>query len=153
MKLAQGLLILLLPIVVLAGSDTETQIPRKPTNWVPIYGFKHPASKAYVDSNSVIRRAGESGGDYGSGAILLVSDEPAPVTLAGKTILAKSIVKHLVLDCKLGILAPAVDFFFAVELPTRQDKPLGALRYNNLSGVEEIPKSSLIYKTLCPMYI
>lgn len=147
------LLFLLLPMVVLAGGDSEKQIPQKPTNWIPIYGFKHPTSKAYVDTNSVSRKLSESGGDYGSGGILLVSPEPVPVPLAGKVIFAKSIVKHLVIDCKSGLLAPAVDFFFAVELPTRQDKPLGALRYNNLTGVEEIPKSSLIYKTLCPMYI
>ena len=153
MRLTHGLLILLLPIVVLAGSDNEKQIPQKPTNWVPIYGFKHPTSKAFVDSNSVSRKLSESGGDYGSGGILLVANEPVPVTLAGKIIFAKSIVKHLVVDCKSGLMAPAVDFFFAIELPTRQDKPLGALKYSNLTGVEEIPKSSLIYKTLCPVYI
>jgi hypothetical protein len=147
------LLFLLLPIVVLAGSESEKQIPQKPTNWVPIYGFKHPTSKAFVDSNSVSRKLSESGGDYGSGSILLISAEPVPIPLAGKIIFAKSIVKHLVADCKSGLLAPAVDFFFAIDFPTRKDKPLGALKYNDLTGVEEIPKSSLIYKTLCPVYI
>jgi hypothetical protein len=140
-------------MVVLAGGDSEKQIPQKPTNWVPIYGFIHPTSKVYVDSNSVSRKLSESGGDYGSGGILLVSSEPVPIPLAGKIILVKSIVKHLVVDCKSGLMAPAVDFFFAVGLPTRHDKPLGAIRYNDLKGVEEIPKSSLIYKTLCPIYI
>lgn len=147
------LLLLLLPIVVLAGSESEKQIPQKPNNWVPIYGFKHPTSKAYVDSNSVTRKLSESGGDYGMGGILLVSAEPVPIPLAGKIIFAKSIVKHLVVDCKSGMLAPAVDFFFAEAMPTRQNKPLGALKYNDLTGVEEISKSSLIYKTLCPVYI
>lgn len=153
MKLVHGLLILLLPIAVLAGSVPEGQIPQKPTKWVPIYGFKHPTSTAYVDSNSLSRKASKMDGDYGSGAILLVSKEPVPVTLGDKVVLAKSIVKHLVLDCKSGMLAPAVDFFFAVAMPTRRDTVLGALKYSGLTGMEEIPKTSLIYFTLCPTYI
>jgi len=147
------LLFLLLPIIVLAGSDGEKPIPQKPTKWVPVYGFKHPTSKAYVDLNSLTRKTSESGGDYGSAGLLLVSPEPVPVPLAGKTILVRSIVKHLVMDCKTGVLAPAIDFFFAVAMPTREDKPLGALRYNDLTGMEEVSKSSLIYLTLCPTYI
>ena len=147
------LLILLLPIVVLAGSNDEKQIPQKPTKWVPIYGFKHPTSAAFVDSNSISRKASETGGDFGSAGILLVSREPVPMPFLGKTILVKSIVKHLVMDCKDGILAPAVDFYFAIDKPTRQDKPIGALKYNDLTGMEEVSKSSLIYKTLCPTYI
>ncbi len=147
------LLTLLLPVVVLAGSVPEGQIPQKPTNWVPIYGFKHPTSTAFVDSNSMSRKASETGGDYGSAGILLVSKEPVPMPILGKVVLVKSIVKHLVMDCKSGILAPAVDFYFDIEKPTRKDKPLGAIKYNDLTGMEEVSKSSLIYKTLCPTYI
>lgn len=149
----QLLLLLLLPIVVLAWSVPEGQIPQKPTKWVPVYGFKHPTSKAYVDSNSLIRKSSESGGDYGSGGLLLVSTELVPVPLAGKTILVRSVVKHLLMDCKAGMLAPVIDFFFAIEMPTREDKPLGALRYDDLTGMEKVSKSSLIYLTLCPTYI
>jgi len=152
-RLVHGLLILLLPLVVLAGSNTEKQIPEKPTNWIPIYGFRHPTSKAYVDSNSVLRKISDSGNDFGTAGILLVSNEPVPVKLAGKIIIAKSLVKHLVMDCKSGIMAPAVDFFFAMDLPTRADKPLGILKYSDLTGIEEVSKSSLIYKTLCPTYV
>lgn len=153
MKLVHGLLLLLLPIVVLAGSIYEKKIPEKSVKWIPILGFKHPAAKAFIDVNSSKRQITENGKDFGSAGILIISKQPLSVTFKDKTVLVKSIVRHMVLDCDSGVLAPAIDFYFTIDKPTKSDTPLATIMYADLEGAEVVSKSSLIYHTLCPVHV
>lgn len=149
---ARTLLMLLLVCVAAIGAE-ETQVLRPETKWQPIFGYKDTYSKAYADVNSFERTTTEKG-EYVSGAILIVSNKPVAITVEGKQVVVRSIVKHMVVDCSTKYMLPAMDFYFDVEKPTRLNKPVAGFEYpTKIEGAEVLSRSSLIYTTFCPVYI
>jgi len=146
-------LLLLLTVCIVAAAAEDVKIPRPPTNWKPIFGFKHPTSKAYVDTNSLGKTITEKG-EYVSGALLLVSNEATTLQIEGKPTVVRSVVKHMVVDCKSRLMVPVMDFYFNVEKPDRMNLPIAGLEYpTDAKNAELLSKSSLIYQAFCPVYI
>ena len=131
----------------------EQQIPRLPTNWKPIIGYKAPYSTAYYDANGFERTIKEKN-EYVSGSLLVVSHESIPTVVEGKSVNLKSIAKHIIVECSSRMMIPIMDFYFDVEKPTRLNLPIAAFEYpEQVNGPTVLDKNSLIYKTFCPVYI
>ena len=138
----------------IASSD---EIKRQaPVKWVPIFGFKLPGARPFIDSNSLkITKIGED--KYlNSANILITYDQPVSMPQSnGPALAVKSIVKSVISDCGNGMIAPVYDLYFKEEMPTRQATPIGGLKYPDdiRNTAVMVSPDSPVYKTLCPKYI
>ena len=143
------LFLLALVMCFVATASTQEQVKRPEVIWKPVFGYKNPHSKAYVDINSL-----DEDGEFVSGALLISFNDSATTMIKGKPLVLKSVVKHIVVNCEKHYLVPVMDFYFDVEKPTRADKPLAGAEYPaNIEGALALDKTSPIYKTFCPVYI
>lgn len=148
-------LLVSLTMCISVGAFSQGQKARPDINWFPIVGFKDQHVSAYIDTNSHTRtRSPDGDSDYSSAAILIIVTGGEVVEVDGKPIQTKSLVKHFLIDCNAGLLFPVYDFYFAVEKPTRADRPVGAHKYESIPpNYAPISKKSVVYQTICPDYI
>lgn len=148
------ILFMLLLLICISAIGSDEKIPRPPVDWKPVLGFSSPTSKAFIDTNSLERIQTDTA-EYVSGDLLISLNEPKRMkTSNGKTVLVRSLVKTVLVDCTSGLIAPLSDLYFEVAMPTRQHKPLGGFEYPvNDNQVQSLEKSSLTYKTFCPVYL
>jgi len=136
----------------LSVSAAEKQPDPKTIVWRLIYTGKDPTFVPYVNTKSILRKNGGIG-DYGSAEILFSANKIFTSTVDGKPVVAKSLVRHLLIECESAILAPVIDYYFTVSKPTRADKPIVVVSYDNLEGATLVSKKSPVYNTLCPVSI
>ena len=131
----------------------EKPIAKKSPNWQPIYGFKYRGGKVYIDANSLGYNVGKEE-TFNYGDILIVAAEPTEIKKGNnEKFIAKSMVKHLMVECKSGVIIPVQDLYFGVEKPTFVDTPLGAQEYeiNSENAISMNPKNPLL-SALCPIW-
>jgi hypothetical protein len=149
-----ALTILLCSVISSSALGDEEKIPKKPNNWQPIYGLNVEGQKAYVDANSLTTHSVDSGEQYNYGEVLISSEEILDITVGQKKLKVRSMVKQMVIECKSGLMAPVYDLYFDVSMPTRIDKPIAGTEYMDVKiDSRTLPKDSILYKTLCPIYI
>lgn len=137
------LIMLFLLIVSMASSAEKVKSINK---WIPVLGYTHSTTKLFYDVNSMNRSAT----NIGSISILMTSNKPMHIVVDNRTLVTRSIVKHLAMDCNSGLMAPASNYYYSVAMPTSTDKPFAVYTYNNMSGAETVKKSSLMYGLVCP---
>lgn len=151
-----GLQFLLVTLVLSATTLIADKVPEKQSQpkWHLIEGHKTGPSKMYLDDNS-IEKITQNGYTFTSGSILIVADDKSrTIVIEEKTVEFKSIVRHMVVDCSKGNVLPLINYYFAVDKPTREDKPVAAFEYvQDAKIIIPLQKNSLIYESFCPNYI
>lgn len=127
-----------------------SEVARRTVEWKKILGWRHSEITAYVDTKSLERDLVK---DYGYGVLLFTRQYPVDITINGKKIQVKSVVRYVIVDCKNMHLAPIMDLYFDTDgLPTISDVSIARVDQGPVKPVE-ILKKDPIYKTLCPEYI
>lgn len=116
--------------------------------WLPVFGIKNQTLKMYFNQQSYIR-VGDSEGHYGQGDVLLVFEQPTETILNGKKVIARSMVKSIVVNCKTAVAAPIADYYYSVDTPRKDEVALGIIRYNVEASAEQISKKSSLFITFC----
>lgn len=139
-------------ISLVQGADV---VKRKPTDWQPMYGFNSPSGQAFVDANSREIFNVDSHHKYNSAEILISFNDVVEVTTDGKNYSVRSVVRHLVAECDSGLMAPVFDIYFTEAVPTRDSTPVTGTQWpTDVRQTSTIlSKNSVLYTTLCPMYI
>jgi len=141
-------------IFSLAVAGGDAMVKRKEISWQSISGSKIPGIKAFIDANSLITISGVEDKKYNTADLLFSYDFPTKMMINGKEQIIQSVVKSLLIDCKSGLTAPVVDYYFKEQKPTREMKPLGGLEYpTNAETVFPVDKNTTLYNSLCPRYI
>lgn len=147
MKYLLGMLLTL--VLSLAVGQT---VPVKQINWQPLIDFHYIGGKVYFDVNSL--GTGESKiGKFNYGNILVVSEFPSEVTVGKQKFKATSLVMSLVIECKSGIMTPAMNIYYANAMPTATDIPLKIFQYSDSSLIMKLSEHSQLRTALCPTYI
>jgi hypothetical protein len=145
--------ILLVTVSYVAAGDGEKKA-RKANNWQPIVGFKNLGQKAFINAATLETTVTDTGDSYNFGEVLLSSDKILQLDIKGKKIAIRSMVKQMIIECKSGLMAPVSDLYFDVERPSIISKPVAGVDYESVRDVAEIlPKNSILYQALCPVYI
>jgi len=137
------LTLLFLLLVSITSSAGKVKLDNK---WIPVIGYKHSTTKLFYDHSSMSR----SKANIGSIGLLMTSTKPMNIVVDNTPLVTRSIVKYLVMDCDSGLMAPASNYYYTVAMPTNKDKPFAVYTYENMSGTEQVKKSSLIYGLICP---
>lgn len=150
-----GLHILLISLIVSTTVLSTNVVPVQPktVNWHLIVGHKTGHTKMYLNDNG-IETSDIGGHTFTSGAILIVSDEDRVIVIKDTPIPFKSIVRHVLVDCKRRIMLPLINYYFDIESPVAADKPVASYEYvQDSKTIEPLKNHSIIYETLCPNYI
>ncbi len=141
--------VIALSIYVLVANGNEiTTTP----DWRPIYGYVSEIATAYIDDNHIVKIQSENH-NYVRGAVLISLNEEMPVAADDKTYKFKSIIRHIVVNCKSGAYAPVANFYFSVSKPTEKDIPVLAVKYEQKDeNVGNLRKESPIRMAFCPIY-
>jgi hypothetical protein len=151
MRIKALLVILLMVCAPAMASDNKT--PRPPTQWKPIVGFSVQGARTFVDVNS-LEKTKTNDSEYVKGDLLISIEQGQETEIDGKKVMSKALVKTLIVECNKGLVAVVRDLYFNVAIPKREDKPLGGLLYvSSASSVKPLEKTSLLYKTFCPVYL
>lgn len=102
----------------------------------------------------MLRTRGADGADFSSGAILVVHKDTQSVEYRGQLVTAKSMIRHVMVDCKAAVYAYTLEFHFAMPRPARTDVPVASFSYNSTAGsFVSVDKSGTIYKTFCAEFV
>lgn len=149
----QFLLMLCLAVVLCVSATTQAQTPQV-LQWELVPGLIVEGHKMYIDMNSVSRTQSDTL-DAATGSFLLVPEEGGLQfkNKDGKLITALSLVRLMAVDCKNGAAIPIMDLYFDTKTPVKESRPIGKIDYsNNVRPIDIRPKSSVLFKTLCPKY-
>ncbi len=125
-----------------------------PVKWEIIREFHADGLIMYVDKNSTSRNQTEKF-DIATGSFLLVPVDGA-IQFKNKNqklISAMSIVRAMAVDCRHGFAVPVMDLYFDTKTPDKSSKPIGSTDYEKASPINIFPKTSTLFKTLCPNFI
>jgi hypothetical protein len=135
----------------MVSAYSNDNAPKQPTQWQKIYSWNFAGTKGFVDENSRVRDFSNSNVEYSSATILIVYDEPTEFVFDGKKVRGKSIAKVIDMDCKTGYSAILFDFVFNESLPESTHTPIVWREYRPVAkDFIRVPKTALLYKTLCP---
>lgn len=120
-------------------------------NWTPIVGWTHPEITAYIDTKSLRRDLDK---DHAYGIVLFYRKRAIEVTAGDLQVVANSLARYIIVDCKNNATAPIADFYFNTAGLPENDKPLAAIDYSDKAPIiSDISKQDAVYKTLCTRYI
>ena len=116
---------------------------RTPIKWVHVPDMDiTPSIEAYVDVNS--RGLVDTAiGPLQGASILYVQKNNSKVS---------SMARYYLADCKTAVFVKIADFYFTVEKPEANSKPLYTKKYKD-DEPGELDKTKPLYKTICPAYI
>jgi hypothetical protein len=142
-------------VLLICGIADAQQIKRPPIDWKPIIGLKAQSGKFYIDTKSIEIKKIAGGREFHSADIMMSYDKPTMAMTSDKELIIRSKVHRMVVECESGEAAPMADYYFADPMPSRESKPLAADKYPvNASKTKfKLDKESILYKTLCPIYI
>lgn len=139
-------------IIALLGSIILATSANTLPDWRFIVGWTHPTIRAYV-SDKTIKKVD---GGLASALFLFVTTDSRLVELDVQKFHAKSFATMIVIDCNNRLMTPIVDFYFDKSWPEDKDIPIATRQYEPVTDVKayiQVPRSSLIYTTLCASYI
>jgi hypothetical protein len=140
-------------VVAFTSSSINCQeVTEKPYDWQPVLGLKIAGQKAYFDQNGIETKVENEKAKINVGDILFVFNVPKEIETNKGKFIGKSVITHMIVECKSGSLAPIYDIMFDVEKPTLADKPLAGHKYEK-KDMMQLSKKDPLYKTLCPEYI
>jgi hypothetical protein len=144
----------LLAILIAAVSVLANSLDAQEINWVKIHSKIYPGVEIFYETgNNTTQEANNTVVNFGR--ILIVYDVDFEKTLLDRTFKARSVVKHVAIDCKTGITAPVSDTYFAMPFPGSTDRPIVRVRHS-LTSVDmtmRLSKKLQLYSILCPTYI
>jgi hypothetical protein len=124
-------------------------------NWVEIYSLKNlKGVRSYYDSNSFTTTRVKKG-NYNTVSLLVSFDTPRKMVVDNKEILVSSIMKSIIGECNLDILAPVYDLYFDTKKPGPNSIPIIGIEYplNESTEVFQLSKSKIFQQYLCPTTI
>lgn len=147
-------ILLAISIALTASMSTMAQEPVPSIKWEPVIGVDVEGFKLYVNKAG-IKRAVDEKSDIATGAFLLVPEAGAIQfkNKGGKIVSALSIARFMTIDCKVGTAIPMYDLYFDIKNPGAETKPIGVLDHTKSLPIDMLPKSSVLFRTLCPEYI
>jgi len=148
-------ILILISVISLGATVISEPERRKPNNWQPIIGFRVQGAKAFFDANSMTTNITDTGNKYNSAEILISYDVATEVDVGGKKFVVHSMARQMIIECNTGLSAPVFDIFFKEPIPTRQSVPLTGIEWptNTSSTRSVLSRDSILYHTLCPIYI
>lgn len=107
---------------------------------------------AYI--NRAVVPPNKAGTAYKRAEILLSIVEPIKMESNGELTLIYSITRILIVDCDSALVLPMFDFYYTEKKPTAKSVPKNGFEHPAVeSSLTQLPKSSTLYKALCPFYI
>lgn len=91
---------------------------------------------------------------YKTSEILISLVDPIKTDANGDMILIHSIARILVVECDSGLVLPMFDYYYTEKKPTAKSVPKHLFKHPVAeSSLKQLPKTSTLYKALCPFYI
>lgn len=116
-------------------------------NWQPtLLGMNINNGKIYID------KANSSKSDVDIKHIIMLVDFDKLTDIETPKIKAKSIVKVFIINCKNGLIAPIVDLYFDVNLPTDKNEPIYIAKYKEDAQIQ-IKQHSALFLNACPFEV
>jgi hypothetical protein len=133
-------------LFALIGVGSTAKEKSYKTNWQPIPEIKVSGAKAFYDANGFTKIDDNTR----AGMFMITLDEPQKFTINGKTVVAGTIVKSMIIKCDSGLTAPVMDLYFSKGLPTPNTVPIGGVEYfGNPKDIQQMSEKSIMYQILC----
>lgn len=123
----------------------------KPRNWQPIDIKIENNVTIYFDRNNH-KIVNSDDTKYAMGSILISSNVDKVISVNGKHIVTRSMIKNYIVVCNNGNGLAYSDDFYSSSKPTNITKPIVSIERDSDMG-ETFSKDSILYKLFCPEYI
>lgn len=108
---------------------------------------------AYLETRTYQRNTTEKS-DMAFGQILLSPENPIGVVYKDTPVVSRSQLRVIIVDCKNAIAFVKTEVHFAVRMPDADSVPVAVFEHEEKQeNFHQISKISVIYLTLCPVYV
>ncbi len=137
----------LLPFILSAFSLVAAAEPA--ANWVSIIEAKNRGVDAYYNANAIVR-INET---VRAGMFLFVFPSPTPFTINGQSVMARSVVKRVIVECEQGKSATVAEYYFSETRPGLTTVPLVATKIDPTTTLEDMTAKSILRQYMCGIQV